>query len=572
MSEVKEIRISYIKNADIHNVPFQIPIVPCSQNPVDYQQLLNRNFTALESYRGYPIPLRTKIAYFLVFACKEKNYPTYSHLLNIPYNTYKKIGELTPRSNPAHRIRQHLLKSDATLSNIRGHQRVARYNLLEQALLLLIKSVNDIGLLENPSQFKRHAIEIELEIRQKSINDSNYPEEPFTCTQNFREGFFRRHNLGFRTASGTSAGVTIGREDVIEYIKEQIPDYDSYTADRLLNLDESALFYEMLGTRTIGFVGEEVHGRATSKKRVSLCATVFASGDTLPIAFIGSSMQPHDMRRNNLLWHWLRLVGNGKHCWQKFENINAIRGNSKKGWMNSDLFKQILLYIDSHPKVLPNSLLLLDNYGAHVMMPAFLESLVRIKVAFLPPNCTSEFQPLDAGLFYAMKCRYRKMFINEHMKSLDSTAMNILVRKGLGEVISDTDIQLLKESLFGSIQTASPTTFELAKFISRSWDSIDSNMVIRAWVRSDCLPNNAKRQSIQQLILNEVDNPQLKAANTRLLNRLNIQRAQFNSEATNLPLPVDPMDVDTFTDEYTAQIERNLQLNEIDTLFDGFYY
>ena len=75
MIEVKEIRISYIKNADIHNVPFQIPIVPCSQNPVDYQQLLNRNFTALESYRGYPIPLRTKIAYFLVFACKEKNYP-----------------------------------------------------------------------------------------------------------------------------------------------------------------------------------------------------------------------------------------------------------------------------------------------------------------------------------------------------------------------------------------------------------------------------------------------------------------------------------------------------------------
>lgn len=154
--------------------------------------------------------------------------------------------------------------------------------------------------------------------------------------------------------------------------------------------------------------------------------------------------------------------------------------------MNSDLFKEILFYIDSHPKVMPRSLLLVDNFGAYVMEPDFLASLVKIKVVFLPPNCTSKFQPLDAGLFYAAKCRYRKMYINEHMKELTPIALDILRRRGMGEVITEADSIMLKDELYDSIQSNSPTTFELARFIAESWDSLDHNMIMRAWIRSDC--------------------------------------------------------------------------------------
>ena len=241
--------------------------------------------------------------------------------------------------------------------------------------------------------------------------------------------------------------------------------------------------------------------------------------------------------------------------------------------MNSDLFKQILLYIDNHPKVLPNSLLLIDNYGAHVMEPAFLDFLSKIKVAFLPPNCTSQFQPLDAGLFYSAKCWYRKLYINHHMRSLDPLALDILTRQGINQDVSDEDIQLFKDSLFNSIQTSSPSNFELAKFISEAWDSIDNNIIMRAWIRADCLPDDAKRASIQHLILNENSNAALKAANTRLFNKLNIRREEFNNPLSNLPIPPTPsfaIPEFDFNDEYTAQQEMTLNINGVNSLYDGF--
>lgn len=48
-------------------------------------------------------------------------------------------------------------------------------------------------------------------------------------------------------------------------------------------------------------------------------------------------------------------------------------------------------------------LLLLDNAPSHVTTDLQLES---IKVEFLPPNCTSKVQPMDAGIIAAFKRHY----------------------------------------------------------------------------------------------------------------------------------------------------------------------
>ena len=242
MQTTKSFTIHTSENPEINNMTFVVDLTNANEYPIGYQQLCNRDYRRLPDYAEYPIALRTKIAYFLVFVCKQKKYKTYSHLLKIPYNTYKKFGQLSVHSNPIHRINQHLITRDAVLANITGHQRTIKYHMLERALLLLIHSVNDLGLLENATQFKRHAIQIELSLRAKcQENNIDYPQEPFTCSQSFRDNFFKKNNLRYRNASGTSAGVTITRSEVLEFIRDQVPDYDSYTADRLLNLDESAL-------------------------------------------------------------------------------------------------------------------------------------------------------------------------------------------------------------------------------------------------------------------------------------------------------------------------------------------
>lgn len=88
------------------------------------------------------------------------------------------------------------------------------------------------------------------------------------------------------------------------------------------------------------------------------------------------------------------------------------------------------------------------------------------------------------------------------------------------------------------------------------------------------LPDGAKRNTIQQLIFNETDNPKLKVANTRLFNRLYLQRSDFNSLSTRLPVPpfsAPAFDSNLDVDEYSEEQERLMQLNNVNELFGGIY-
>ena len=89
------------------------------------------------------------------------------------------------------------------------------------------------------------------------------------------------------------------------------------------------------------------------------------------------------------------------------------------------------------------------------------------------------------------------------MKELKPVALDVLRRKGMGEEICSDDLQVFKNSLFKTIETTSPTTFELASIIAKAWDSIYNYMVMLAWIKSECLPDRAKRGVIHQLIFNE---------------------------------------------------------------------
>jgi len=50
-------------------------------------------------------------------------------------------------------------------------------------------------------------------------------------------------------------------------------------------------------------------------------------------------------------------------------------------------------------------LLLIDNAPSHAC--GYL-NMSNVRVKFLPPNTTSEIQPIDAGIIAEFKCHYRK--------------------------------------------------------------------------------------------------------------------------------------------------------------------
>ncbi|KAH7983598.1 hypothetical protein HPB52_013067 [Rhipicephalus sanguineus] len=65
-------------------------------------------------------------------------------------------------------------------------------------------------------------------------------------------------------------------------------------------------------------------------------------------------------------------------------------------------------------------LLLLDNAPCH---PTDTSHLRNVKVAFLPPNCTSQLQPLDAGVIKCMKQKYRKFLVQRRLAGMERKQM-----------------------------------------------------------------------------------------------------------------------------------------------------
>ena len=99
---------------------------------------------------------------------------------------------------------------------------------------------------------------------------------------------------------------------------------------------------------------------------------------------------------------------------------------NKKAWMTTDLFFKWLdrfnLLIGSTPgrKVV----LLLENCGAHGTV-ANLPSFSNVQIIFLPPNTTSKFQPMDAGIITATKKRYRQKQMERAIDRADENIKDV---------------------------------------------------------------------------------------------------------------------------------------------------
>ena len=55
-------------------------------------------------------------------------------------------------------------------------------------------------------------------------------------------------------------------------------------------------------------------------------------------------------------------------------------------------------------------ILLLDNFSSH-QVPNVGSRLRVTQLVFLPPNTTSHFQPMDAGIIASFKAQYQKLLI-----------------------------------------------------------------------------------------------------------------------------------------------------------------
>lgn len=81
-------------------------------------------------------------------------------------------------------------------------------------------------------------------------------------------------------------------------------------------------------------------------------------------------------------------------------------------------------------------LLVIDNASSHVDM-----QLSNVKIVFLPPNLTSELQPLDQGIIRAAKMNYRKWLLDylvamsEEVTSAYEFSKNVTILQAIRSIV-----------------------------------------------------------------------------------------------------------------------------------------
>lgn len=221
--------------------------------------------------------------------------------------------------------------------------------------------------------------------------------QDFSCSNGWLDRFKQRHSINFGKVSGEAKSVSV--ELTEEWVKEKWPKIrEGYADSEIYNADETGIFFKLLPDKTLKFKGEKCTGGKLAKDRLTvlLCANMNGTDKRKPLV-IGKSQKPR--------------------CFKNVKTLPVQYHANKKSWMTSSIFEEEIRKWDkelmgTQKKVL----LIIDNCPAHPT----LNNLKKIKIVFLPANCTSVLQPLDQGIIRSFKCHYRKFVLRKVITAMDA--------------------------------------------------------------------------------------------------------------------------------------------------------
>ena len=172
-------------------------------------------------------------------------------------------------------------------------------------------------------------------------------------------------------------------------------------------MDETGLLYRALPTmRYISLEeGSRKNIRGTkvlrAKDRVTLVLCVNATG-TCKVAplIVGTSKNPHCFR-------------------DALSPIPYI--NQRNAWVDREVYKGwwFNIFLPAVRKFTKEPVaLLMDNCSGHD--PTLTDPTGQVEIIFLPPNCTSVYQPLDQGIISTLKTIYKREMLSEFVKAYDN--------------------------------------------------------------------------------------------------------------------------------------------------------
>ncbi|XP_037290737.2 tigger transposable element-derived protein 4 [Rhipicephalus microplus] len=300
--------------------------------------------------------------------------------LNIPESSLKTI----------------LAKKDSILLNAskfglnRKAAKDGKYAAMEKALVEWLRQARSAAIAVDGAILKEKADMIALRC---GIDD-------FKASNGWLDRFKKRNGVVYSRCCGESSSVS---SSTVEQWTALLPELiRQYKPCDVFNADETGLFYNMQPDQTLTFKGEGCHGGKRSKERLTvlLCANEDGS-EKLPALVIGKFEKPR--------------------CFKNLKRLPCQYTFNRKAWMTAAKFAAYLQQLDSRMGAKDRKiLLLLDNAPCH---PTDTSHLRNVKVAFLPPNCTSQLQPLDAGVIKCMKQKYRKFLVQRRLAGMERKQM-----------------------------------------------------------------------------------------------------------------------------------------------------
>lgn len=227
----------------------------------------------------------------------------------------------------------------------------------------------------------------------------------FKASQGWLSNWKIRNNVVFRKICGENASVD--QSICSHWLVKYLPIINQYSPDDVYNVDETGLFHKCLPSQTFLLKGENCAGGKNSKERVTILLGSNMTGtDKIKPLLIGKSAKPR--------------------CFKGIKTYPLDYESNKKAWMTSALFEKWLSNFDKKMSLKGKKVhLLIDNCTAHNTKKKFYS----IKVEFLPPNTTSQLQPMDQGIIQNFKILYRKEVIRKMVNDIDegrSFSINLL--------------------------------------------------------------------------------------------------------------------------------------------------